>query len=332
MIAMKKPQLIDPFGRQIRYLRVSVTDRCNFRCFYCMPEAHSDFRKREHVLSYEEIGRIVSTFVRLGVDHMRITGGEPMVRRGILGLFQTIGALPGLDDLSVTTNASKLAESALAMRSAGVKRLNVSLDTLNADKFREVTRGGDLHSVLAGLDAAKSAGFDLIKINCVVMRGINDDEVDDLVRYCIDNDFTLRFIETMPMGDLGYERQKYYMPLTEIIDQLHEKFDLTPAVMPGGGPADYFHVIGTPLRIGFITPISQHFCEHCNRVRLTADGQLYLCLGQEHSVDLKTPLRNGVNDDELEDILKEAIKIKPERHEFAENPDKVIRIMSETGG
>ncbi len=329
---MTQRQLIDSFGRQIRYLRISVTDRCNFRCFYCMPEAHANFREREHILRFEEIEQIVRVFVGMGVDRVRLTGGEPLARRGLLRLVERIGALEGLDDLSMTTNAAMLAGSAQALRDAGMHRLNVSLDTLSADKFREITRGGDLDAVLDGLQAARKAGFDLVKINCVAMRTINDDEIDDLVRFCLDNDFTLRFIETMPMGDLGYERQTYYLPLTEVMAHLEQRFDLVPAVMPGGGPAEYRQLRGTRLRIGFITPISQHFCARCNRVRLTADGMLYLCLGQEHSVDLKALVRAGCSDAELEAVIREAIRRKPERHEFAEHPDKVIRIMSETGG
>lgn len=324
--------LIDPFGRCIRYLRVSVTDRCNFRCFYCMPDRHADFRQRDHILRFEEIEQIVRVFARLGVGHVRITGGEPLVRHDIMRLIEKLGRIDGLDDLSMTTNAARLAGSAMALRAAGVGRLNVSLDTLDADRFREVTRGGDLHQVLAGLEDARQAGFDLIKINCVVMRGINEDEIDHLVQYCIDNDFTLRFIETMPMGDLGHDWRQYNLPLTEVEQRLKQKFTLTPAVMPGGGPAHYFRVEGTNLRIGFITPISQHFCAACNRVRLTSDGMLYLCLGQEHSVDLKTPVRDGCSDEELAGIIRNAIKLKPERHEFVEKPHQVIRIMSETGG
>lgn len=325
-------RLIDPYGRHIRYLRVSVTDRCNFRCFYCMPDTHSDFRERKHLLTFEEIERIVGTFVSLGVNHVRITGGEPLVRRNVLRLIGRIGALPGLHDLSMTTNGAMLAASARELRAAGVRRLNVSLDTLKADRFRDLTRGGDLFAVLNGLQQARQAGFDLIKINCVALRGINDDEFDALVGYCIANDFTLRFIETMPMGDLGYERQQYYLPLTEVIDRLRERFDLRPAVVPGGGPADYFQVAGSRVRIGFITPISRHFCASCNRVRLTADGMLFLCLGQEHSLDVKTPLRQGCSDADLAQLLRAAVQLKPERHEFVEEPGKIIRIMSATGG
>jgi len=329
---VNKPGLIDPFGRCIRYLRISVTDHCNFRCFYCMPERHADFRRREHILRFEETEQIVRVFAHLGVDRVRITGGEPLMRHNVLNLIERLGRINGLSDLSMTTNAAKLAEAAQTIHSAGIRRLNVSLDTLDAHKFNEITRGGDLHQVLAGLDAARHAGFDLIKINCVVMRGINEKEIINLVDYCIENDFTLRFIETMPMGDLGHDWKKYHLPLTEVMQRLKEKVSLIPAVMPGGGPAHYFRVEGTNLRIGFITPISQHFCTECNRVRLTADGMLYLCLGRENAVDLKTPVREGCTDIELEKVIHDAIRRKPERHEFKQNPDKVIRIMSETGG
>jgi len=329
---VNKPGLVDPFGRCIRYLRVSVTDRCNFRCFYCMPERHADFHRREHILRFEETEQIVRVFAQLGVDRVRITGGEPLMRHNVLSLIEKLGRINGLNDLSMTTNAARLAGAAQAIRFAGIRRLNVSLDTLDARKFNEITRGGDLNQVLAGLDEARQTGFDLIKINCVAMRGVNEKEISDLVGYCIENDFTLRFIETMPMGELGYDWKKYHMPLTEVMQRLREKVSLIPAVMPGGGPAHYFRVEGTNLRIGFITPISQHFCAECNRVRLTADGMLYLCLGQEHAVDLKTPVRQGCTDIELGEIIRGAIRRKPERHEFKELPGKVSRIMSETGG
>jgi cyclic pyranopterin phosphate synthase len=323
--------LQDPFGRTIEYVRLSVTDRCDLRCFYCMPEGFNDFEVPDNWLTFDEIERVMRAFGELGVHRLRVTGGEPMVRKGLPELAARLSALPGIDDLSLSTNAVRLAKHADELREAGISRLNVSLDTLKADRFREITKGR-LDKVLAGLEAAKQAGFTPIKINMVVMKGVNDDEVEAMVAFCLDNGFTLRFIETMPMGATGQNASDQYVDLQEIKARLAESYDLVPGVMPGGGPARYVQVAGTDLKIGFITPISQHFCETCNRVRLSVDGTLYMCLGQEHKYELRPMLRAGATTEELKEAIIEAIALKPEKHEFKEKPGQVVRFMSMTGG
>ncbi|MEJ2481185.1 MAG: GTP 3',8-cyclase MoaA [Acidihalobacter sp.] len=323
--------LIDPFGRRIEYVRLSVTDRCDLRCDYCMPKGFRDFQEPEEWLRFDEIERVIGTFARLGVSRVRLTGGEPLVRRDLPELAARLARLPGVDDLSLSTNATRLNKHAQALREAGVSRLNVSLDTLRAERFKQIT-GGKLEKVLAGLLAAKAAGFAPVKINMVVMRGVNDDEVEDMVEFCLEHDFTLRFIETMPMGETGRTASSRYIDLQTVRARLAERYELLPGVMPGGGPARYVQVAGTPLRIGFITPISQHFCETCNRVRLSVDGTLYMCLGQEERYELRPLLRADASDAELEAAVREAIALKPERHEFREEPEKILRFMSMTGG
>lgn len=323
--------LVDRFGRTIEYLRLSVTDRCDLRCSYCIPKGHRDFQEPEQWLTFEEIERVAGAFSRLGVHRIRLTGGEPLVRRNLPQLAARLSGLPGVTDLSLSTNATRLDKYSQALKNAGVSRINVSLDSLQPERYQQITQGR-LDKVLNGLAAAKKAGLSPIKINMVVMRGINDDEAEDMVHFCIEHDFTLRFIETMPMGDTGRQASDHYVNLTEIKKRLAEKFDLIPGVMPGGGPARYMQVAHTNLRIGFITPISQHFCATCNRVRLAADGTLYLCLGQDHKMELRPHLRNGISDTELEDLLRTAIEIKPERHEFTEKPGQIVRFMSLTGG
>ena len=268
--------LTDQFGRRIEYVRLSVTDQCDLRCFYCMPKGFRDFEEPAHWLSFDEIERVIRAFGELGVKRVRLTGGEPLVRKGLPGLAARLAALPGIEDLSLSTNATRMGKHAAALKDAGVTRINVSLDTLQPERFRQIT-GGKLEKVLAGLMAAKAAGFHPIKINMVVMKGVNDDEVEDMVAFCIEHDFTLRFIETMPVGDTGREASSQYVDLQEVKARLARRFELIPGVMPGGGPARYVQVAGTDLRIGFITPISQHFCETCNRVRLAVDGTLYMC-------------------------------------------------------
>jgi cyclic pyranopterin phosphate synthase len=326
-----KQQLTDRFGRAIEYVRLSVTDRCDLRCFYCMPKGFNDFEEPEHWLTFDEIERVIGAFARLGTRRVRVTGGEPLVRKDLPQLTARLAALPGIEDLSLSTNATRLAKHAVELRDAGISRINVSLDSLDATRFKEITQG-KLDKVLAGLMAAKAAGFAPIKINMVVMKGINEDEVEDMVDFCIEHDFTLRFIETMPMGDTGRSATDHYVDLQTVKARLAKRFDLLPGVMPGGGPARYVRVAGTDLRIGFITPISQHFCETCNRVRLSVDGTLYMCLGQEHRFELRPLLRTGCSDAELETAILTAIDLKPERHEFREKPDQVVRFMSMTGG
>jgi cyclic pyranopterin phosphate synthase len=325
------PTLTDPFGRNIEYIRLSVTDRCDLRCFYCMPQGFTDFETPDHWLTFNEIERVIGAFGRLGVHRVRITGGVPLVRKDLPELAARLSALEGVDDLSLSTNAVQLAKHSEALHQGGVQRLNVSLDTLRPDRFKTITQG-KLDKVLEGLMAAKATGFSPIKINMVVMKGVNDDEVESMVDFCLEHGFTLRFIETMPMGDTGRNASDQFIDLQEIKQRLMQRYDLVPGVMPGGGPARYMKVAGTGLNIGFITPISQHFCETCNRVRLSVDGTLYMCLGQEHNFELRPLLRSGISDAGLSEAIVEAIALKPKRHEFSEKPEQVLRFMSMTGG
>lgn len=325
-------QLTDKFGRSIEYLRLSVTDRCDLRCNYCMPEGFKDFGEPEDWLTFDEIERVIRVFGELGTKRIRITGGEPLVRRNLPELAARLSLLPGIEDLSLSSNATRMQKQAFPLKKAGISRINISLDTLREDRFKEITGGGKLEKVINGLLAAREAGFHPVKINMVVMRGVNDDEVEDMVQFCINHDFTLRFIETMPMGNTGREASQQYIPLSEIHDRLAKKYKLVKANMNGGGPARYVRVEGTELRIGYITPMSQHFCDTCNRVRLSHDGTLYLCLGQNDSYPLRDLMRSGISDEELKQHIQKAIDLKPEKHEFSENPKKLVRFMSMTGG
>jgi len=324
-------QLIDPFGRTVEYLRLSVTDRCDLRCFYCLPGDYRDFSEPEEWLTFDEIERVIRAFTTLGVRRVRVTGGEPLVRKHLPALVTQLSAIDGLEDLSLSTNAVSLSRQATALKTAGISRINVSLDSLRPDRFKDITRG-NLDKVLDGLMTARQAGFSPIKINMVIMKGVNDDEVEDMIEFCIEHDFTLRFIETMPVGDTGRSASSYYLSLQDVKNRLTERYELIPGVMPGGGPARYVQVAGTNLRIGFITPISQHFCETCNRVRLAVDGTLYLCLGQEHKFEFRPLLRAGISDSDLLEAARTAITLKPERHEFLEKPQQVVRFMAKTGG
>ncbi len=328
---INQTSLVDPFGRRIEYVRLSVTDKCNLRCFYCMPKGFKDFEQPEHWLTFDEIERVIKAFTELGVARVRLTGGEPLVRKNLADLAQRLTSLPGLSDLSLSTNAVLLDKQADDLYHAGVSRINVSLDTLNPDKFKDIT-GGELQPVLDGLIAARQSGFSPVKINMVAMKGINDDEFEDMVEFCLQHDFTLRFIETMPMGATGENATDHYIDLQTVKQKLSERYELIPGVMPGGGPARYVQVKNTDLRIGFITPISQHFCESCNRVRLSVDGTLYLCLGQDDKVELRPLLRQGISDEELKQVLIDGIGLKPEKHEFKDKPDQIVRLMSMTGG
>lgn len=325
-------RLIDPFLRHIEYVRVSVTDRCDLRCSYCLPKGFHDFEEPADWLTFDEIERVMQAFTALGVRRIRLTGGEPLSRGKLPDLAARLARLPGLEDLSLSTNATRLKKLAPALKRAGVTRLNVSLDSLQPERFARITGGGKLADVLAGLTAAQDAGFTPIKINTVLMKGVNDDETGDLVRFCIERGFTLRFIETMPIGNTGRDASENYIDLQEVKRALAQEFELIPAVMSGGGPARYVQVAGTELKIGFITPISQHFCETCNRVRLTVDGTIYTCLGQEDKTELRPLLRAGATLEELKAAIRAAIGRKPERHEFTTSPEKVIRFMSYTGG
>ncbi len=327
----KPGSLIDPFGRRVEYVRLSVTDKCNLRCFYCLPEGFKGFEEPGHWLRFDEIERVVGAFAELGVRRVRITGGEPLVRKGLPHLVGRLADLPGVDDLSLSTNATLLARHAQSLQQAGITRINVSLDSLRPERFKEIT-GGRLAPVLEGLMAAKAAGFAPIKLNMLALRGINDDEFEAMVEFCLEHGFTLRFIETMPVGSTGRHASEHYLDLQVVKQRLAQRFELIPGVMPGGGPARYVRVRGTDLRIGFITPISQHFCETCNRVRLAVDGTLYLCLGQDHKYELRPLLRQGISDAGLKEAILEALTLKPERHEFKEHPGQVVRFMSMTGG
>jgi cyclic pyranopterin phosphate synthase len=323
--------LKDRFGRHIEYLRLSVTDRCDLRCQYCLPNGYTGFETPDEWLSFAEIEQVIRVFAQLGTHRIRITGGEPLVRPQLSTLIQRLAQLPGIDDLSLSTNATRLAKQAQALHQAGISRINVSLDSLRADRYKQLT-GGKLHKVLAGLMAARAAGFAPIKINMVVMRDHNDDEIEDMVAFCIEHGFTLRLIEPMPMGDTGRNASEHYVDLQEVKARLAQRYELIDSMMPGGGPARYVRVAGTDLRIGFITPISQHFCENCNRVRLAVDGTLHMCLGQNDSYPLRDILRRGCSDEELQQHILAAIDLKPERHEFEEHPEKILRFMSYTGG
>ncbi|MDH5649344.1 MAG: GTP 3',8-cyclase MoaA [Gammaproteobacteria bacterium] len=324
--------LIDPFGRKIEYVRLSVTDRCNLRCFYCLPKQFKKFEEPEQWLSFEEIERVMGAFARLGVSRVRVTGGEPLVRKNLPYLASCLSKIPGIEDLSLSTNAVHLAKHARELWQAGVTRLNVSLDSLKPQRFKDITGGGNLSKVLDGIMQARKVGFAPIKINMVAMKDVNDDEFDGMVEFCIENGFTLRLIETMPVGDTGRSAIRHYLSLQQVQQQLAKRFNLVPSIMSGGGPARYMRVANSDLRIGFITPMSQHFCDTCNRVRLGVDGMLYLCLGQDHKYDLRHFLRQGVSDSELDAHVIKALSYKPQRHEFNEKPQQVIRFMSMTGG
>lgn len=323
--------LIDQYNRQIKYVRLSVTDRCDLRCFYCMPKGFDGYEEPENWLNYDEIEQVIASFTRLGVSSVRLTGGEPLLRKDLPDLAKRLSALPGLEDLSLSTNATRLSKHVEALHDAGISRINVSLDTIDPVKFKAITQG-KLDKIIDGLLAAKAAGLSPIKINMVVMKGVNDDDVEDMVEFCLKHDFTLRFIETMPVGDTGRNAADHYIDLHEIEARLAKRYELIPAVMAGAGPARYVQIANTQFKIGFITPISQHFCDTCNRVRLSASGTLYMCLGDEHKFELRPLLRQGITDNELDEVIRQAINLKPYKHEFNEKPEKVIRFMSMTGG
>lgn len=329
--------LIDPFGRTVSYLRVSVTDRCNYRCVYCMSE-NMTFLPKSDLLTLEELERICVAFIRRGVDKLRITGGEPLVRRNVMSLFRNLGRhleSGGLRELTLTTNGSRLAEFADELHDCGVRRINVSLDSLDPGKFNDVTRWGRLDDVMRGLEAAKSAGLE-IKINAVALKGFNDDELDDLVEWAGREGFDLTFIETMPLGEIDEDRTDRYLPLSAVREHLEQRWTLEETGYRTGGPARYMKIKETGKRLGLITPLTHNFCESCNRVRLTCTGTLYMCLGQEDAADLRTPLRMSEGDGRLMDAIDEAIGRKPKGHDFvidrAGADPAVGRHMSVTGG
>ncbi len=330
--------LIDPFGRRVSYLRVSVTDRCDFRCVYCMADVMTFLPKAE-LLTLEELDRVCSAFVRAGVRKLRITGGEPLVRRGVIGLFRALSRhlqTGALDELTLTTNASRLATFAPALAECGVRRVNISLDTLDPATFRRITRIGDLGRVMAGIDAAAAAGL-RVKINVVALRGINEDEIPEMIRWCGQRGFDMTLIEVMPMGDLGSEhRSEQYLSLAEVRARLQRQWTLTPLPVRTGGPARYVRVEEAGVQLGFITPLTHNFCEACNRVRLTCTGRLYLCLGQEESADLRAAVRAEPGDARLEAVIRQAIDRKPKGHDFVvdrlDRGPAVPRLMNVTGG
>ncbi len=328
--------LIDPFHRSIRYLRVSVTDRCNYRCFYCMPSQGMQWEERAEFLTFEEMTRLIRLFTELGVDKVRLTGGEPLVRRGLLDFVKQLHALPGLKDLSMSSNAHLLAAQAAELKAAGISRVNISLDSLKPEVFRQITVNGDLEPVLQGIDAALEAGMHPVKINMVVMRGLNDDEIESMLDYAVERGADLRYIETMPIGEAGIAGTDYYMPAVEILARLKEYLgeELIPAKGgKGAGPARYYQVSDGPVRVGVISALSRHFCDDCNRVRLTAKGDLVLCLGQEDRVSLRDGLRAGYTDEEIKQEILAAIAKKPRSHEFNDDNSKVsLRHMSSLGG
>ncbi|GLK66859.1 GTP 3',8-cyclase MoaA [Hansschlegelia plantiphila] len=329
--------LVDPFQRAITYLRVSVTDRCDFRCVYCMSE-HMTFLPKRDLLSLEELDRLCSAFVRLGVRKLRLTGGEPLVRRDLTTLIRSLGRhleSGALEELTLTTNGSQLTKHACDLYAAGVRRINVSLDTLDATKFRAVTRWGDLNQVLRGIDAALAAGLK-IKINTVALRDVNEDEISSIAEWAHGKGMDLSLIETMPLGDIEEDRTDQYLPLSLVRARLSQRYTLTDSPYRTGGPARYVSVAETGGRIGFITPMTHNFCESCNRVRVTCTGTLFMCLGQEDAADLREPLRASRNDDLLVDAIREAITRKPKGHDFIIDrrsaKPAVGRHMSMTGG
>lgn len=330
---MNDATLVDGLGRRIEYLRLSVTDRCDFRCVYCMAEDMT-FLPRQQVLTLEEIERLAGIFVARGVKKIRLTGGEPLVRQGIVGLCERISALPGLRELVMTSNGSQLGKLAAPLFQAGVKRLNISLDSLDPDRFKAITRTGDLNQVLAGIDAAQAAGFERIKLNVVAMRGRNADEIPALANFALQRGLDITFIEEMPLGNVGRERGEALCTSAEVRSLLEQHLTLLDSAENSGGPARYVRVEGYPQsRIGFISPHSHNFCDSCNRVRLTAEGKLLLCLGHENAVDMRALVRRyPTTDSPLHQALDQAMRVKPARHEFDIDQVQILRFMNASGG
>lgn len=327
-------KLVDKFGRFINYLRISVTDRCDFRCVYCMDEK-MQFLPRSKLLTLEELATIAQAFAELGVEKIRITGGEPLVRKNVIKLFRDINALPGIHTLVTTTNGSQLPKLALQLKEAGVKRINISLDSLCPKKFQSITRTGKLTNVLAGIQSATEVGFEKIKINTVILKNRNDDEIMDLVQFAIARELDITFIEEMPLGVISeHERKETYYSSDQIRLDIEQHINLIATDENTGGPAKYYRIPNLPTRIGFISPYSHNFCDQCNRVRLTCEGRLLLCLGQEHSVDLRSIVRNHPNNlDYLKNAIRNAINIKPKGHDFdLHSAPMIFRHMNATGG
>jgi len=329
-----KPQLVDRFGRQVTYVRLSVTDRCDLRCVYCMSEDMT-FVPREQLLTLEEMSRIGKAFVDLGVNKIRISGGEPLTRRNIMSVFESLGQLDDLKDLTITTNATLLDKYAQPLKDAGVTRINVSLDTLNEERFKKITRIGKLEKTMRGIDAALKVGFQKLKLNTVIMKDYNDDEITTLVEYVRDRGMDISFIEEMPLGEItDHDRADTYYSSDKILKKLQETYNLSSTEETTGGPAKYFRFDDSDSRIGFISPHSHNFCDDCNRVRVTAEGMLLLCLGQEHSMDLRKIVRANPSDDApLRAAIIESMQLKPKGHDFNLNGQPIImRHMSATGG
>ena len=326
-------KLVDPFGREINYLRLSVTDRCNLRCTYCMAE-DMQFLPRKQVLSLEEMAIIARAFVDLGVSKIRLTGGEPTVRKGIVELSETLSGIEGLNELVMTTNGVLLEEFAQPLADAGVKRLNISIDSLRPERFKQLTRFGALEQVLKGIDCALESGFNKVKLNAVILDGVNDDEILDLADYAVERNMDISYIEEMPLGHISsHHRADTQIESKSIKEKLAEKYSLTPTTESTGGPSRYSQVSGSNSKIGFISPMSDNFCSGCNRVRLTVEGQLLLCLGNEHSLDLRAIVRSdSFTEEKLKDAIVSAIGRKPERHYFDPEDTQIVRFMSATGG
>lgn len=326
--------LIDPFGRRIDYLRISVTDRCDFRCTYCMDEDVS-FLAKEQILSLEEIVYVAKTFIRMGTKRIRITGGEPLVRKNVLWALEQIANTEGLDELTITTNGSQLKKMAHDLLNVGVARINISLDTLKADRFLALTRKDKFHQVIEGIEAVAKLPFKRVKINSVMLNNHNHDELYDLAKFALDRNMDISFIEEMPLGVItNHDRAQTYLSSDDVIKTLSEHYKLTPSTMQTGGPTRYYHVEGSSHKVGVISPHSHNFCDTCNRVRMTVEGRLLLCLGNEHSKDLKSILREHPNDsDTLEKAITEALALKPQQHHFnLEEAPQILRFMSATGG
>ena len=327
-------QLIDQFNRTINYIRISVTDRCDFRCIYCMAEK-MEFLPKTQLLSLEEIDRIASIFISLGVEKIRITGGEPLVRKNIDSLFSSLSKNKGLKELTLTTNASQLKKKALMLKSSGVKRINISLDSLDPLTFNKMTRTGVLEDVLKGIEHAVEVGFEKIKLNTVLMKGINDHELFELIDYAIKHGLDISFIEEMPLGSTDFERKVTAVSNNDVLEKIKDKYSVKSISLSTGGPAKYWQVEGSNTRVGLISPHSHNFCEDCNRVRISCKGELFLCLGQEEKIELMPLLRNHLHDDQpIKDAIINSMKIKPLSHEFNLNQSKpaIVRFMSHTGG
>ena len=331
---MQDSQLVDPFGRRITYLRLSVTDRCDFRCTYCMSE-DMVFAPRAQILTLEELYAVADAFISLGVRRIRVTGGEPLVRKGLPSLLARLGAREELEDLAITTNGSQLHSMATTLREAGVKRLNISLDSLKPERFAELTRRDKLDQVIAGIEAARQAGFNRIKINSVIQKGRNDDEVADLVEFAVARGLDISFIEEMPLGSVSsHQREITFCSSEEVRERIEQRYQLVRSNHTTGGPSRYWQVAGSQTQVGFISPHSNNFCGSCNRVRVTAEGKLVLCLGDEGALDLKSLIRRHPGDSErLRDALMTALQLKPEKHHFRTDEQvQVVRFMSMTGG